>query len=675
MPASRRLLLNRLLLVGIILIGVFFRLHQITHLPPGDGFDPAYYGLDALRILDGEWPIYLATNYGREPIFSYLVALLYLVLGPGTLGIHLASAFVAILTIPAVYLVADELFKVGKGEVLRQFGGPLAALILALSYWHLTWSRFSVRAILIPLFVSATIFFLLRGFRKGRSREFAAAGVFLGLSLYTYQLAQLLPLILLLAFLYHGIDRRAFGKQARRHLLLLFGVAILLCLPLAYYAYTHPGVFNQRISAVYVVDESASLVAQLRLLLQRGWQVMLMFLVEGDADEMINLPGRPVFNPFLAVFFVAGLLIALWRWRRHHYLLLLTWLAIMSAPAVLADQAAMSKRSLGALPVAILLITLALLWPLDAWLNRRRRSLARWVPGLYLLIIGAGLIFTGYRTYHDYFIDWGSRPALYTHYQVGVKEIGQYIATLPPEETVYLSPTWGEHASLRLHSGRRDDIRAYNGRNCLVFPQETKTETTFVVVSAEDQNTLSLLPRYFPQGQTTYEGVLATGAQYFTAYQIPAHAGAHFSPQYPLHANWDNQIQLLGYDLEKNNYLPGDTITLNLYYRAMAEMSQDYTVFVHLRGEPDPASGNVVYGQSDREPCFRSYPTSAWQSGEVIRDTFTLTIAPEAIAGTYQLATGFYSWPELTPLPLVDTAGAAEGNAPILGEVRVVDSP
>jgi len=675
MTLSRRLLFNRLLIVGIILIGVFFRLHQITHLPPGDGFDPAYYGLDALRILDGEWPIYLATNYGREPMFSYLVAVLFLALGPGTLAIHLASAFVAILTIPAVYLVADELFKVGKGGFLRQYGGPLAALILALSYWHLTWSRFSVRAILIPLFVSATIFFLLRGFRKGGSREFAAAGVFLGLSLYTYQLAQLLPLIILLAFLYHAVRRRAFTRQDRRRLLLLFGIAILLCLPLAYYAYTHPGVFNQRISAVYVVDESTSLLAQIRLLLQRGWQVLLMFVIEGDSDEMINLPGRPVFNPFLALFFVAGILLALWRWRRPRYLLLLTWLAIMSAPAVLADQAAMSKRSLGALPGAILLITLAILWPIENWFSRRRRPWAKWALGLYVTIIAGGVLFTAYRTYHDYFIDWGSRPALYTHYQVGVKEIGQYIATLPPEETVYLSPTWGEHASLRLHSGRRDDIRAYNGRNCLVFPQETKTKTTYVVVPAEDQNTLSLLPRYFPQGQTIYEGVLANGAHYFTAYTIPAYAGAHFSPQYPLKANWDNQIQLLGYDLEETNFVDGDTITLNLYYRTLEEMSQDYTVFIHLRGQPDPASGNVVYGQSDREPCFRSYPTSSWQSGEVIRDTFTLTIPPETRAGTYQLATGFYSWPELTRLPLVDTAGAADGEAVILGEVPIVGSP
>ncbi len=54
------------LLVGSTLIGAFLRLHELAHLPISSGFDPAYYGLDALAILDGERPIYLATNYGRE---------------------------------------------------------------------------------------------------------------------------------------------------------------------------------------------------------------------------------------------------------------------------------------------------------------------------------------------------------------------------------------------------------------------------------------------------------------------------------------------------------------------------------------------------------------------------------------------------------------------------------
>jgi len=367
-------LIKTILLVIIILIGAFFRLHQIADLPPGDDFDPAYYGLDALRILDGERPVYLATNYGREPMFSYLVAALYLLLGPGTLGIRVASALVGIFTIPAMYLVGDEFSKLSSLKTLRQWGGILAALILALSYWHLNWSRYGVRAILIPLFFAMTTFFLLRALRKRRSLDFLGAGIFLGFSFYTYQLAQLLPLLILLVLLYDVITRHSFNKQDVLHFLLLFGTALLIWLPLAFYAYSHPGVFNQRVWGVFIFSDSPSVSDQIPELLEKGRQLLLLFTIEGDLDLTINLPGRPLFNPFLSLFFFAGILISLWRWRLPGYLFLLSWLVIMIAPVLLAEKAAMGKRALGALPVAILLITLGLTWPLDNWFGQWRHD-------------------------------------------------------------------------------------------------------------------------------------------------------------------------------------------------------------------------------------------------------------------------------------------------------------
>ena len=51
-----------LLLACIILAGAFFRLYRLTTLPPGIEYDPAYYGLDAMQILSGEFPVYFATN-------------------------------------------------------------------------------------------------------------------------------------------------------------------------------------------------------------------------------------------------------------------------------------------------------------------------------------------------------------------------------------------------------------------------------------------------------------------------------------------------------------------------------------------------------------------------------------------------------------------------------------
>ena len=305
-------------------------------------------------------------------MFSYAVAVFYLILGPGTLGIHLASAYIAILTIPAMFLLSEEFFRSGSRGILRQWGGLLSALILSLSYWHLNWSRYSVRVILIPLFGSLIFFFLLRGLRRRHPVDFVFAVILIGFGLYTYHLAQLLPLLVLMAFLFEFIARRSFGKRDGLMLLLVFIIAGLIWLPLANYAYAHPGVFNQRVRGVFIFNDFTSTSEELRQLLLRGWQTLLMFVYEGDSTLSTNLPGRPVFNPFLAVFFFVGIVISAWRWRQPRYLFLLTWLVIMVAPATLADSAAMGKRALGALPAALLCITVGLLQPLEIWIRSKR---------------------------------------------------------------------------------------------------------------------------------------------------------------------------------------------------------------------------------------------------------------------------------------------------------------
>jgi 4-amino-4-deoxy-L-arabinose transferase-like glycosyltransferase len=667
---DRKRIKKVILLLITILIGTFFRVHQLPQIPPGDGFDPAYYGLDALRILDGEFPIYFATNFGREPLFSYLVALIYAAVGPGTFGIHLTSAFVSILTIPALFLAADELFKREKQGYLANFGGLVAALILTLSFWHLIWSRYSVRAILIPLFISLLSFFLLRGWRTRRRRDFLLAGIVIGISFYTYQLAQLFPFLVFAGFIYQIIaDRRTFRRRVGE-MGLTFLPALLLVAPLLFFAWQNPGVFNQRVGDVFVLRDITDRQEQARLLLQNMQQVARMYTVAGDTDPLINIPGRPSLNPFLAVAFLGGLLIAFFRIRRPAYFYLLTWLALLSAPAFLATKAALSKRALGTLPAVILLITLSLLLALD-WLRKKRFSARNWTTRLGLLIVIAGVIFTAGTSYRDLFQVWGRDPELYAHFNVGVAEIGEYIAALPQAETIYLSPTWIEHATLRLHAENRQGIRAYNGRHCFVYPKETSAQTTYLVVPRDESTTLPLLDIAFPQGDIVHEGFMENGEHYFTAYRIPAGITNQLEAQSPAFANWDDRLSLVGFDLSTEQFKAGDTITTNLYLAPLTDLEKNYTLFLQLLGPENPMTNNPVWGQVDREPCFRSYPTSFWRSGEVMRDTFSLPIAPDAPPGEYKLIAGFYHWPELNRLPIVEASDEGDSGTIILHTIEI----
>lgn len=631
--------------------------------------------MDALTILQGERPVFLATNFGREALFSYLVAACFAVLGSGALAIHVTSAIVGILTIPAVYLVAEEMFSAEEG-VLAQFGGLLAALTVAISYWHLNWSRYGVRAILVPLFAATTLCLLWRGLRTGSRWAFAACGFSLGLSMYTYQAARVIPLLVLLGFVYVICPRKSFSRNDLVNLVLIFTVALIVFAPLGYYFFTHPGSSTQRIGQAFaLVGASQELGSSVRTIFDQSVKILLMFSLRGDDEPLYNIPGRPVLNPFLSIVFFWGLGVSLLRVKRPLYLFLLTWLGLMSVPALLAQYGPAAKRAIGTLPAVAMLITIGLLVPCDAlrrWAARCSPSWSKVLNLAPLIVVGIGFAYTGVVTYRDYFLTWARDPNLFTHFEVGLSAIGEYIGELPPEERVYLSPALQEHPSVVLHSRLREGVKGYNGRVCLVLPTRTARDTTYVVVPGDDKNSLNLLREYFPRGRIVGEGPLHYQEPYFLAYRVPAGAEAQIEPSHRLEANWDNKIGLLGYDLNTPAYEAGETIHLTLYYQGLSKMRKDYTVFTHLLGPYNPATDGLLWGQDDSEPCRRFYPTSSWGVGEVVIDKFIISIPTETPPGNYNLTMGFYQWPTLERLPVLDVAGqVATDDAISLGQVCI----
>ena len=106
---------------------------------------------------------------------------------------------------------------------------------------------------------------------------------------------------------------------------------------------------------------------------------------------------------------------------------------------------------------------------------------------------------------------------------------------------------------------------------------------------------------------------------------------------HPLAITLGNQIALLGYDISAATIAPGDTLALTLYWRALTEMDESYTVFVHLI-----ASDGSMTGQRDSLPADGAYPTDLWLAGEVIADSYRVPIAIAASSGEQRLEVGMY---------------------------------
>ncbi len=670
-----------ILVIAITLLAAFLRLYRIDSLPPSAGYDQAAYGVDALAILQGARPVFLTTNFGREALFSYLVALCHLLVHDTAVAVYVTSAIVGVLTIPAVYLVAQEMFSVDahpdRQGLLPRWGGVLSALVLTVSHWHVSWSRLGMRAILVPLLASTTVYLLWKGLRTGSRWAFAGCGVSLGLSMYTYQAARALPLLVLLGFVYVLWSRRSFSRGDLLHLVLVAVLALAVFAPLGWYFLTHPGSSSVRIKQAAVVEPSQDIAGNARALLSRALNTLLTFGIRGNEDARVTLPGRPALNPFLAAAFLLGTVISVARLRKPAYLFLLTWLAGLTMPAVLAEYGAVTKRAIGALPAIAALIAIGCLESWDGicrWAGRRRPA---WFKATYAgmaVLIASGMLYSGAQTYRDYFQIWGQDPNLFTHFEAGQSAIGKYIGERPAGEAIYLSPTPADHPSVLLESELRQGVKSYNGRFCMVVPQEATHGATYVIVPAEDKNSLSLLQRYLPQGQVADQGPLHYQQPYFLAYRVPIGAEAQIVPAHTLLVNWD-RIQLLGYDLDRAAYAPGDMVRLTLYLKSRSRISRNYTVFTHLLGPTNPASGGPIWAQDDSEPCRRSYPTSAWDSNEIIVDHLALAIPREAPVAGYELEMGFYDWWTMERLPTLDSSGRPAADRAILAQLHISSQP
>lgn len=99
---------------------------------------------------------------------------------------------------------------------------------------------------------------------------------------------------------------------------------------------------------------------------------------------------------------------------------------------------------------------------------------------------------------------------------------------------------------------------------------------------------------------------------------------------------------------------PGQTLQLNMYWQASAEMSIDYAMFLHLTNE----AGQIV-AQRDLLMRAYDYPTSQWVQNELVVDIADLYLPPELEPGVYQLTMGVYDMTSMARLSIAETTDSA----------------
>ncbi|MFQ6100693.1 MAG: ArnT family glycosyltransferase [Anaerolineae bacterium] len=666
-PHTGHFICAALLLVTALAAGL--RFYHIDRLPPGLHYDEAFNNLLALRLphWDPFPPLFFEIEFGRYVLHPYLIALLFQATGPILLGGRLVSALSGTLTVPLLFFAVREMFREHAGERRAMKLGMASALSLAILYWHVHLSRVGMEYIMVPALAVPAFGAIWWALHHRRSWHAVAAGIVLGLTLYTYPTALFVPLLLALFFGCRAILERGFLRANWRILAIVTCVALLVVAPLAHFFAVHPYWLTMRSNQVMRDDflEGVDKVV-------RG----LFFQGEGDLNDRQNLPGRPVLDPIQAVLFALGLGRCVAR-RRLPHLFLLCWLGGMLLPSALTDYPPHFGRMVGGAPAVAALVGLGAVTFYDLsvaiatrWLPHARRIAS--TGAVFLLTLVFTLI--GIQTARDYFLVWGRSDDLFIAFDVGLRQMGEYMAALPRGERIYTSPVYRSYPTLAfLLDDEPERIRSYIGRRCVVYPSVTEVPTTHVIVVLEDPNSLPTLQAAFPDGQIVHRQYIGD-TLYSVVYRTPAGSTAQISPTVTLEANFDGKIRLLGYDPPAGPFAPGDTIRLRLYWLAQARMADWYKVFVHLWAPPGPGEGGRIWGQEDIFPCDGSYPSSWWLVGDVVADEYRVPISPDTPAGKYQILVGFYL--EDGPrLPVLDAVSEPTGDHVLVTTVEVATPP
>jgi 4-amino-4-deoxy-L-arabinose transferase-like glycosyltransferase len=699
---------TELLAVAIWLAAaILFRSYHLLDTPPGLHYDEAIDLRQALNILDGARPLYVAEGWGREASFYYLVAAVLTVVEANPLALRLTAVLCSLVTIAVAYLWVRKMWNWPMAW--------LAAAWLSLTFWTVSTSRVGVRNIMLPFIFSFTVFCFWYAWQTPPSSQpsnfmarlgagwqaFALAGLGLGLTLYTYQPARFMPFIFVGFVLYLALCHRSLLREKWRGLAVMVVAAAIIATPLLVILYQNRGA---EVARDWTIEPLTELLAgNPRLVWENFLLTLKMFTFRGDPLVAYNLPQRPVFVPWwTSLFFYLGLLMAIWRWRQPLYAFLLIWLSVALAPTILTISAPHFNRTITAqIPVMVLsALPLAEVaaggWRLTAsqkptangqrptansqrptansqrpTANSQRLTASFWLLALVALLV------TGYATWRDYFTVWPQDERLAVQYNRDLLAMAQALTLAPQSQPILLNSRNLEDADPYILAASVDEPvrgRWVDSAQAIAFPAGQDqielwlTENRGLDVLLADWSQAQLLEQqlHFSRYQLNLPAwPPVDGVQ--VAYLPPTMAWfanpTSEAPTLPLPVSFAERLVLAGTQFDQGVIRAGERLAFLTFWEVMqASRPQSLAFFVHLLD----AQGNIIAQQDGL-----GYPPHTWQAGDRFVHVHGLNLDAALPAGTYWLQLGLYQREDGQRWPIVDAAGEPVGDRLLLTPITL----
>jgi len=509
-----------LFLILILLIASFFRLWKLKEIPPGLYPDVAINANEAFFSLKNkDFQVFYPENYGREGLFIWLLSLSFSILKPSLFSIRIVSALIGILTVLGIFLLTRELFNFEKkkAQILALF----SAFFLAISFWHLNFSRIGFRAILLPFVLIFSFYFLFKSFQRRSVLSSILAGIFFGLGFYTYTPFRMAVLILPFLFLPFWFLAKKEGAERKFFLLMVifFFVVFVIVLPIGIYFLKNPQNFISRTAPITIFKaENPPKEFFKSLILHLG-----MFNFYGDSNWRHNFSKRPQLIFPIGILFLIGFFFSLrecilsskkkgWKFVISYWLLF-SWFFVMLLPGILTREGIPHcLRVIGVLPSVFIFVAIG---TEKSYLflkkKLKREGLTNFVFLFFFLIC---LLLE----FQKYFLLWAEKPEVKSEFTQEFVKMGNYLNSLPEDFEKYVIVnrggvpiSWAKNIPMPAQTIMFLEISKYGEiKSNYLLPKDLekiKIEKRGIILPlVPDENLFEKLKRKFPQGEIKKRG-------------------------------------------------------------------------------------------------------------------------------------------------------------------------
>ncbi len=425
-------------MVLILAVATFLRFFRLASLPPGLHPDEAANGLDIISMFDAhKFAVVYDTNGPREALFFYLQAIPVWIgktfhiaaINFTPLSLRIAPAIIGVATVWGIYLLGKEMFNKNVGI--------FAAAALAVSAWHIQFSRNGFRGILLPLALVFLFYFFIRAYRNGKMKDYIGTGIALALGFYTYLSYRMIPLVFIGLAIFILFSNRRYFKENLKKIVLLIGVTILIMVPLIiHFAYVPADLIAR--SSASIFNPATNGGSAIKAFLMNVVKTLGMFNFQGDQNFRQNVAGEPMLDIFVGILMWVGVIISFVKIKRIEHFTLIVWAIALSLPELLtSDGIPHALRMIGVIPVVMIWAALGL----DFILNKIKMSQAR---AMYAGM-AAILVISGAAGFYKYFIKFPSYAEARDAYTEDMVQMAYDINTQPKGEKIILIA--GEYGS------------------------------------------------------------------------------------------------------------------------------------------------------------------------------------------------------------------------------------